>query len=70
MGVRFDLYQCPAGDAGATCMLGAKEVAPLIKGRLLLSNNDVFHMPPKPAAPLSQFQVDTIVKWADNGAPE
>ena len=68
-GVRFDVYECPTVDGGASCA-GAKTVAPLIKMRLQQPNDDVFHMPPKPAAPLSPYQVDTVVKWVDNGAPE
>jgi len=68
--VRFDVYDC-SGDAGVPgCAVGAKVAAPLMKSRIQLGKNDPLHMPPKPAAPLSQYQIDTIAKWADSGAPE
>jgi hypothetical protein len=63
--VRFDLFECPTTDAGPPCSAGAKIIAPVMKVRLLLSDDAAGHMPPKPAAPLSKYQVDTIVKWAD-----
>jgi hypothetical protein len=64
-GVRFDVYDCSQmPDAGLVCTAGAKDVAGLMPKRLQVNKDDGLHMPPKPAAPLSQYQVDTIVKWA------
>jgi hypothetical protein len=71
---RFDIYTCAGaadGGAPAGCPLGGvKDLAGLIKGRIQLDKDAVGHMPPKPALPLSQYQVDTIVKWIDSGTPE
>jgi hypothetical protein len=65
VGVRFDLYDCSQmPDAGFVCTAGAKDVADMMVKRLQLNKDDLFHMPPKPAAPLSPYQIDTIVKWA------
>jgi hypothetical protein len=70
VGVRFDLYDCSQmPDAGAVCGAGAKDVALVIKDRVTRNKDDGLHMPPKPAAPLSQYQVDTIVKWSNQMPP-
>jgi hypothetical protein len=63
-GYWFDFYECPT-PAGA-CMKAAKDLAMRFKCRSEASCGS--QMPPKPAAPLSPYQIDTIAKWADGGA--
>ena len=67
---RFDVYECPAPD-GSTCTTdnGAKAHAGAMVMRIQLDKDSPLRMPQKPAAPLSPYQIDTIVKWATSGAP-
>ena len=68
-GDRFDLYDCSGISDVTMCMGGAKDRAAAIKLRITLDKDNGLHMPPKPAAPLSPYQVDTIVKWAAGNPP-
>lgn len=69
-GDRFDLYDCSQmPDAGPVCTAGAKDRALGMKDRITRGKDDGLRMPPKPAAPLSPYQIDTIVKWAAGNPP-
>jgi hypothetical protein len=67
---RFDVYECPAPD-GSMCATGngAKAHAEAMTMRIQLDKDSPLRMPQKPAAVLSPYQIDTIVKWFKNGAP-
>ncbi|HET6149295.1 MAG TPA: hypothetical protein VFH68_17285 [Polyangia bacterium] len=65
---RFDVYACPAPD-GTTCDTAAKDHALAMVGRIKLDKDHPSHMPPKPAAPLSPYQIDTLDKWSKQNPP-
>jgi hypothetical protein len=65
---RLDVYQCPAPD-GTPCMAGAIDRAGIMAAYVQLPRDAFGHMPPPPAASLSPYQIDTIVKWSKQNPP-
>ena len=68
-GYRLDIYACPTPADPTMCSMAAgdKVLADRIKCRAEASCGT--QMPPKPAAPLSPYQIDTIAKWAAGNPP-
>lgn len=60
MTFRLDVCEDAGGKMGAAALAG---------GALARATNEAAPMPPKPAAPLSDRQIEVLENWLGNGAP-